>query len=68
MKKHTAEIQLQLKEGRQGNMIGNIPDPLAKVLHPLITSWKIYEIRCDVKLGKSAKATEGTQGRIQDFF
>ena len=40
-------------------MVGHIPEPLAKVICPLLKSWKILEIKAKVS-GEKRAAPEGT--------
>ena len=47
-------------KGKNSNeIVGHIPEPLAKILYPLMKSWKVYEITCTIT-GQSKKAPEGT--------
>ena len=40
-------------------MVGHIPEPLAKILFPLMKCWKILETKVEI-LGEKGAATEGT--------
>ena len=50
---------IAVKEKNSNKIVGHIPDPLAKILYPLMKSWKVYEIMCTIT-GQSKKALEGT--------
>ena len=58
---------IAVKEKNSNKIVGHIPEPLSKILYPLMKSWKVYEITCTIT-GPSKKAPEGTWvlgGRIQ---
>ena len=40
-------------------MVGNIPEPLAEILFPLMKCWKMLEIKVEI-LGEKRAAPEGT--------
>ena len=50
---------IAVKEKNSNKIVGHIPKPLAKILYPLMKSWKVYEITCTIT-GQSRKAPEGT--------
>ena len=50
---------IAVKEKNSNKIVGHIPEPLAKILYPLMKSWKVYEITCTIT-GQSKKAPEGT--------
>ena len=35
---------IAVKEKNSNKIVGHIPEPLAKILYPLMKSWKVYEI------------------------
>ena len=50
---------IAVKEKNSNKIVGHIPEPLAKILYPLMKSWKVYEITCTIT-GRSKKVPEGT--------
>ena len=50
---------IAVKEKNSNKIVGHIPEPLAKILYPLMKSCKVYEIACTIT-GQSKKAPEGT--------
>ena len=50
---------IAVKEKNSTKIVVHIPEPLAKILYPLMKSWKVYEITCTIT-GHSKKAPEGT--------
>ena len=54
-----SKIEIAVKEKNSNKIVGHIPEPLAKILYPLMKSWKVYEITCTIT-GQSKKASEGT--------
>ena len=50
---------IAVKEKNSNKIVGHIPEPLAKILYPLMKSWKVYDITCTIT-GQSKKAPEGT--------
>ena len=45
---------IAVKEKNINKIVGHIPEPLAKILYPLMKSWKVYEIKCTIT-GQSKK-------------
>ena len=39
---------IAVKEKNSNNIVGHIPEPLAKILYLLMKSWKVYEITCTI--------------------
>ena len=50
---------IAVKEKNSNKIVWHIPEPLAKILYPLMKSCKVYEITCTIT-GQSKKAPEGT--------
>ena len=50
---------IAVKEKNSNNIVEHIPEPLAKIIYPLMKSWKVYEITCTIT-GQSKNAPEGT--------
>ena len=49
-----------VKEKKNEEIVGHIPDPLAKIFHPLLKSCKVYEIAYTVTNKVIKKALKGT--------
>ena len=47
-----------VKEKNSNKIVGHIPEPLVKILYPLMKSWKVYEITCAITR-QSKKTPEG---------
>ena len=45
---------IAVQEGEIYEIAGHIPEPLARITHPSLKSWKVYEITCTVTGSRKA--------------